>query len=124
MGPGIILLFVLVAVFAMAGIAHLLVWMRNTVAREHLWFGLGSLAAAGAVGSYGFLPGDATIAIARHFSIFFCIAWLVAMTWFTVEYSAGDGRGRRLAVLLTLLFLIVLLEQPGLFRDAGSCGFR
>ena len=47
MDANVVLLSMLATVFVVVGAHHLLVFMRNTGAREHLWFGITSLAAAG-----------------------------------------------------------------------------
>ena len=109
--PGVFLLFVLVAVFALTGTLHVAAWMRRMATRDHLWFGLGSLAAALVIAPYLVTPylSDPAIGVAQRFSAFFCIAWFVAMAWFSVEYAAITGSGRRLAELLTLMFVVVLL---------------
>lgn len=128
MSPVIILLFMLVAVIALAGVLHLLVWESDAVPRHRLWFGLGCLAAAGAIAVYCVYPymSDPALAVARKFSAFFYVSWLVAMTWFTVEYAAGNGRSRRLAGLLTVMFAAVILghlaasERPQTFELFGG----
>ena len=56
MSPGIILLFVLAATFALCGVLHLLAWRSDRIARERLWFGLAAMAAAGAIGVYVIFP--------------------------------------------------------------------
>lgn len=119
MSPGVFLLFVLVAVFALTGALHLMVWVRRTATREHLWFGLGSLAAAGTIAAYCARPylQEPALGAAQQFSAFFCIAWFIAMAWFAVEYASCNHGERRLASVLTLMFLTVLvgnLLAPGL----------
>ena len=82
-------------VFAVAGILFIMVWSRDTVAREHLWFGCGSLAAAGALAAHCMQPylGAPAVAVALRISDALCLAWLLAMGWFCVEYArAGAGR--------------------------------
>ena len=123
MTVGIVLLLMLVAIFAMAGIHHLLVWMRNKLAREHLWFGLASLAAAGAVVAYCAVYRGATapdILAAQRVSVSFSIAWLVATTWFTVEYAGGNSVRRWIAGCATLVFAALLLRNLFLQTTADA----
>ncbi len=98
----------LVAAFVMAAIQHLLIWVRHTAVREHLWFGVTSLAVAAAAISdcpecFGVpAPGAASV---RHWSFLLAMAWLSATTWFIVEY-AGEPR-RRLPALLAVVLLAI-----------------
>jgi signal transduction histidine kinase len=105
-----ILLPMLVAVFAMAGVHHVLIWMRNTVAREHLWFGVASLLAAGSCAIDWLPPLGASaswILAAQHVRVFLAAGWFAAVTWFTVEYASSGYRQRRAALLATLLLAVV-----------------
>lgn len=116
-----IVLLMLVAVFAMAGVHHLLIWIRHAAAREHLWFGVASLAAAGAAGTHCMAvdgrPGSGPVT-AQLLSTLFVMGWLVAATLFSVEYAADDRRGRRRALLASLLIATVSLA--GLLLPSGG----
>lgn len=112
MGVAIALNFMLAGVFAIVSVHHLMIWVRNKIAREHLWFGLASLAAAGAMAtSHGMSAGDSRFSIftAQDVSASFSWAWLIATTWFSLEYAGGDYKRRRVAILLTLIFAFVLI---------------
>lgn len=103
-----ILLPVFVAVFAMAGIWHVLIWIRNTVAREHFWFGVTSLLAASAA-AVEWVPGTGAWMdfAARGLPVVLAASWLIAATWFVVEHAGGSARQRRAALLATLLFAAI-----------------
>ena len=110
MDANVVLLSMLATVFVVVGAHHLLVFMRNTGAREHLWFGITSLAAAGSalVDFVASRPAPASGTFTpQQLSTSFAMVWLVAATWFSVEYAAGDRRRRRAALLATLLFVAV-----------------
>lgn len=112
-----ILLPVVVAVFAMAGIRHVLIWMRNTVAREHFWFGVTCLLAAGGA-AVRHLPwlADSATPEARYLRVSIAAGWIVAATWFVVEHSAGRLNQRRAALIATLLLgaaFVVELASSG-----------
>ena len=111
MSPGIILLFVLAATFALCGVLHLLAWRRDRIARERLWFGLAAMAAAGAIGVYGIFPDlDNPSSAALRASMGFSMAWGMAMVWFSAEYSGAGPTTRRMSWLVTVLFALALVE--------------
>lgn len=107
-----ILLPVAVAVFAMAGIRHVLVWMRNTVAREHFWFGATCLLSAGGAAAR-YLPwlADSATPGARYLRVAIAAGWIAAATWFVVDHSAGRLRQRRAALIATLLLGAVFVVE-------------
>ena len=112
MSPGIILLFVLAATFALCGVLHLLAWRSDRIARERLWFGLGAIAAAGAIGVYGVFPDlDNPSSTALRASMGFSIAWGMAMVWFCAEYSGASATTRQMSWLVTVLFALALVER-------------
>ena len=111
MSLGIILLFVLASAFALSGVLHLLAWRTDRVARERLWFGLGAMAAAAAIGVYGVCPDlDDPSNPARRASMGFSMAWGMAMVWFSAEYSGAGPTTRRMSWLVTVLFALALVE--------------
>ncbi|MFC5578077.1 sensor histidine kinase [Lysobacter niabensis] len=112
MTANIVLLPVLAAVFAMAGIHHVLVWVRNSEAREHLWFGATSLLTAAAVAIHGvpWAAGSAP-AVVQHLHVFLAVGWLIAATWFVVEYAPGGHQQRRAALVATLLLVAVFAGE-------------
>jgi len=100
------LMSLLVAVFAMAGVQHLLVFARNSSAIDHFWFGAACLAAAGAALAQSSIYRDAVSPDAfmlNDLPRLLTAAWLVTATWFGVEYSLGDDRRRWVALLSTVL---------------------
>lgn len=112
MSAGTAMLLMLVGVFALASAHHLMIWGRNKVAREHLWFGLASVAATGAMATALAMDEEASrfsIFAERNVSASFSWAWLIATTWFSLEYAGGDHKRRRVAILLTLTFAFVLI---------------
>lgn len=126
MATGIILLLMLVAILAAAAASHVMVWIRNTAAHEHFWFAVASLAAAGALAAYCVphhgAPSDSPL-LQQHVSVCFTFAWLIAVTWFTVEYSAGNVSRRWLpALVITLVFGSSLLGELALLAT-GSANF-
>ena len=115
MGGEIVLLLMPVAIFATAAALHFVVWSRNWAAGEHFWFALASLAAAGALAAYCLPQRDSpqeSLFLKQHVSVCFSFAWLIAASWFTVEYSAGKFNRRWLAALVvTLVFGSALLSE-------------
>lgn len=135
MDPGVTLLVGLAAAYMMTGIVFLLVWLFDPIVRVRLWFGLGALAAAGALAAWCVMPGMSgpAVVIVRQVAIMLGVAWLIAMTWFTIEYAGSDVLRRRLAALLTLIFAFVLTGYlvfpvldsaafPGARRPIGLLG--
>lgn len=112
MGVGAALLSILAGIFGLASIHHLMIWARNRIAREHLWFGLASVAATGAMATSLAIDEEASrfsIVAAPDVSASLSWAWLIATTWFSLEYAGGDPKRRRLAIALTLTFAFVLI---------------
>ena len=102
------LMSMLVAIFAMAAIKHLLIFLRNRAAVEHFWFSATSLAAAGAAAvchaaSRGI---SATTFMAHDLPTLLAATWLVTATWFGVKYAFGDQKRRWIALIATLLVAI------------------
>ncbi|HSD17960.1 MAG TPA: HAMP domain-containing sensor histidine kinase [Thermomonas sp.] len=124
MNLGTILLAELAAVFAVTGILFIMVWSRDPV-REHLWFGCGSLAAAGALAAHGMQPylGVPAVAAAQRISDAFCLMWLLAMGWFCVEYARAGVAARRLAALVTIVLTVVLAAELALAGSTRSLPF-
>ena len=78
------LMSLLVAIYAMAGIQHLLVFARNSRAIEHVWFGIACVAAAGAALAMSSVYRDAVspdAVMLLEVPRFLAAGWLVAATW-------------------------------------------
>jgi len=106
MAPNTMLMSLLVAAFAMAGVQQLLVFARNAGAIDHAWFAAACLAAAGAVFAQSPVYTDAVAPatfMAHGLPRLLIAAWLVALTWFGVEYSFGNDRRRWTALVATML---------------------
>src|SRR5688572_28967981 len=102
-------MFMLAAIFLMAGIQHLLVFMRNRPATEHMWFGATSLAAAGSCALHAVaLHGSSASSsfMGQSLPAFFTLAWVVTATWFGVKYAAGDKKRHSIALVATILLAI------------------
>lgn len=116
-------LFLLAAVFATAGVHHLLTWTRHSAGREHLWFALACFSAAlaatvHAVPPIALLADD--VAGARPGLSVSVSTWLGAVAWFTAEYAGGDHTRRRAALSVTLLLAVALLVDAfASFTDTG-----
>lgn len=116
MVPNTMVMSLLVAVFAMAGVQHLLVFARNAGAIDHAWLGAACLAAAGTVFALSPVYGDAVSPaafMAHGLPRLLVAAWLVAATWFGVEYSFGDDTRRWAALAATLLMGIACVGDVG-----------
>jgi signal transduction histidine kinase len=125
-------MFMLAAIFLMAGIQHVLVFMRNRPASAHLWFGTTSLAAGGLAALHAVvLQGTSSSSsfVGPSLPAFFTFAWLSTATWFGVEYAPGDRKRRSIALLAIILLAIyglglatagsLLYPFPGLGRMVG-----
>jgi signal transduction histidine kinase len=116
------LMSMLAAIFAMAAIQHLLVFLRNRTAVEYCWSSAMLLAAAGAAAVCG--PGArgifAATLLAQDLSISIASAWLITATWFCVEYAFGDYKRRWIAGIGTLL--VVSAGVGELVFPASSTG--
>ncbi|WP_368564699.1 sensor histidine kinase [Pseudoxanthomonas sp. UTMC 1351] len=105
-------LILLAAVFATAGAHHILIWMRHSAGREHLWFALTCFSAAGAAAAHAVAPDTVS---ANGLSAELpglpasVLAWLVAVAWFTAEYAGGNHPRRRAALAVTLLLTVAAL---------------
>lgn len=118
-----ITLLAAVSVLATVGAHHFLIWMRSPAAREHFWFGIASMGAAGAAAaSYaalGVLVDETPVAQGMFIA---SALWLIATAWFAVEYARGDYRRRRIAFLATLLLasaaVVSLVSSGSTERDA------
>ena len=108
MGSNTMLMSMLVAVFAMAGTQHLLVFLRNRAAVEHGWFSATALAAAAtaAVGWPFSRELPPTTSMAHHLPSLLAATWLVTATWFGVKYAFGDRKRCSIALIATLLVAI------------------
>ena len=109
MGSNTIPMFMLAAIFLMAGIQHVLVSIRNRSASEHLWFGAASLAAAGlsalhAVALHG--PSASSSFMGQSLPGLFTVAWVATATWFGVKYAAGDKKRHSIALVAIILLAI------------------
>ena len=116
MGSNSIPMCMLAGIFLMAGIQHLLVFMRDRPASGHLWFGATSLAAAG-LSAVHVLNGlsDSSSLMGQSLPAFFTVAWVGTATWFGVMYAAGDRKRQSIA-----LAAIILLAICGLGLAAGG----
>ena len=109
MGWNTVLMSMLVAIFAMAAIQHLLVFLRNRVGVEHFWFGATSLAAAGTAAVYCPVFRDISpTTMATHLPSLLAASWLVTATWFGVKYAFGDQKRCSIALIATLLVAIAV----------------
>ena len=108
-GSNTMLMFMLAAIFAMAGIQHLLVFVRNRRAFGQLWFGAASLAAAGSAAAQGVALHGSPAAVSilgQYLPVAFGMAWIVAATWFGVR-AEGDGKRRQTIALVATLLAVV-----------------
>jgi signal transduction histidine kinase len=121
-----IVLLSMLAAFALACLVHASIWIHNGGEREHFWFALASLAAAGAAAAQWFAsrspahPGATT----SPFLLSFLLFWLVATSWFVAEGGGGDRWHRRGAGLATGLLLLVatagVVSGPEALFESGS----
>ncbi len=117
MGSNTLLMSMLAAVFATAGIQHLLVFARDRRTAGHLWFGAASLAAAGSAALHGIEMHGSTAPssiLGRHIATFFALAWIIAVTWFSVRRASDGKQGRVIALVATILLVIYGLGELAL----------
>ncbi len=128
MGSNTMLMSMLAAIFAMAAIQHLLVFLRNRTAVEYFWSSGMLFAAAGAAavccpGARGIF---AATWLAQDLSTLVAATWLITATWFCVAYAFGDYKRHWIAVIVTLLVvsagvgeLVFPASSPGPWRLMG-----
>jgi signal transduction histidine kinase len=109
---GVIVLVMLIAIFVMAGVQHLLIWVRDSLARHHFWLAVAAFSAAGAAAaqcgaSEGVFNFDAVLA--QRALMISAGAWLIATAWFVIESTRGDSNRRRWAFLASLLVVSAVL---------------
>lgn len=115
-------LILLAAVFATAGMHHLLIWGRHSAGREHLWFALTCFSATAAASAQTIAPDDAftsRLPVSQHGLPVSVSVWLIAVAWFTVEYAKGNYKRRHAAIAVTLLLAIAALAD-GALPTAGD----
>lgn len=118
MASNTVLMFMLAGIFAMAGVQHLLVFVRDRRATRHLWFGAAALAAMGSAALHGIeLHGStpSSSILARDLPAFFALAWIGAATWFCVRRADDDAKqGQVIALVATILLVIHGVVEMGL----------
>lgn len=109
---GIGALILLAAIFATAGVHHLLIWARRSAEREHLWFALTCFGATIAAAAHTVVPdvADDLRAAQRGLPVSVSL-WLVTVAWFTAEYAGGHHPRRRVALAITLLLTMAALAD-------------
>lgn len=116
-----LLMSLLAAVFATAGVQHLLVVARNAGAIDHFWFGAVCVAAAGAALVQGPVYRDAAANdgfMAHDVPRLLTAAWLMTAIWFGAAYSLGDHKRRWAALFATILVGIACAGALG--TDASA----
>jgi signal transduction histidine kinase len=107
-------LILLAAIFATTGAHHLLIWVRHSAGREHLWFALACFSASAAATAHGISPGTSLaddLSTARSGLSVSMSIWLGAVAWFTAEYAGGNQTQRRAALTITLLLAVAALAD-------------
>lgn len=114
-------LILLAAIFATAGIHHLLIWARRSAEREHLWFALTCFSATAAAVHIE-VPGAAfanDLHAARRGLPVSVSIWLITVAWFTAEY-AGSNLPQRYAALSVTLLLTIAALGDALLPSSGN----